>query len=110
VRSLKKDLSFLITCFLITVIFSSIVFALNKDVPYENKKGKVIFSHKTHTETNKLACKDCHPKIFPKMKAGANLIKMAELYKGKYCAVCHTGKAKQAFAVSSCAKCHKGKV
>jgi len=63
----------------------------------------VVFSHKVHTAW--LACTSCHPAIF-KMKAGADKIKMADLYTGKYCGKCH---AKVAFPiVTGCGHCHHG--
>jgi len=63
----------------------------------------VVFSHKAHTAW--LACTSCHPALF-KMKAGADKIKMADLYTGKYCGKCH---AKVAFPVTTgCGHCHQG--
>ena len=63
----------------------------------------VVFSHKVHTAW--LACTTCHPAIF-KMKAGADKIKMADLYTGKYCGKCH---GKVAFPITTgCGHCHQG--
>ncbi len=63
----------------------------------------VVFSHKVHTQW--VACTTCHPALF-KMKAGADKIKMADLYAGKYCAKCH---GKVAFPITTgCGHCHQG--
>ena len=70
--------------------------------------ANVTFDHGKHLTSKivKLACKDCHPAIFAKMKAGVNKVTMAEINKGKFCGVCHNEKGK-AFAVAkNCAKCH----
>jgi c(7)-type cytochrome triheme protein len=78
-------------------------FNLNVDlVPKGMPAMKVVFSHKYHTQW--LGCPNCHPALF-KMKKGADDIKMAQLYAGKSCGVCH---GKVAFAVpTGCARCHK---
>ncbi|MHC4063573.1 MAG: cytochrome c3 family protein [Planctomycetota bacterium] len=65
----------------------------------------VTYPHAAHTQW--LACKNCHPAIFP-LKRGAKppVVTMAKLKKGKYCGVCH---GKVAFAIDQgCARCHKG--
>lgn len=80
-----------------------------KTVTFPGKTlAPVVFDGSVHSEAG-LKCKDCHPKIVAKMKAGANKIKMADINKGKFCGVCHTGKSKavQAFAIKgNCARCH----
>ncbi len=63
----------------------------------------VVFSHKDHTPW--LSCTDCHPAPF-KMGAGADKMKMADLYVGKYCGKCH---GKVAFPITTgCGHCHPG--
>ncbi len=63
----------------------------------------VVFSHKVHTAW--VACTSCHPVLF-KMKAGADKIKMADLYAGKYCGKCH---GMVAFPIATgCGHCHQG--
>jgi len=77
-------------------------FSLNVDlVPKGQPAMKVVFSHKYHTQW--LGCPNCHPGLF-KMKKGADEIKMAQLYAGKSCGVCH---GKVAFAIpTGCGRCH----
>lgn len=70
-----------------------------------------IFSHKKHTQREKLRCIECHPKVFI-MKVGKNVVKkgqltMAEMKKGKYCGNCHNGhKAFSVTDIASCKRCH----
>jgi c(7)-type cytochrome triheme protein len=70
-----------------------------------------VFSHKKHTQREKLHCMECHPRVF-KMKVGDSIVKgsnlsMKEMQKGRFCGNCHDGK--KAFDVSSidnCKRCH----
>lgn len=70
-----------------------------------------IFSHKKHTQRERLRCIECHPKVFI-MKVGKNVVKkgqltMAEMKKGKYCGNCHNGhKAFNVTDIASCKRCH----
>ena len=70
-----------------------------------------VFSHRKHTERERLRCIECHPKVFI-MKAGSNVVKkgqltMAEMKKGKYCGNCHNGhKAFSVTDIASCKRCH----
>jgi len=64
--------------------------------------GKVVFSHKFHTDA--YGCKECHPRLFKPAK-GNPTVTMAEMEKGKSCGACHDSKT--AFSVSDCDKCHK---
>ncbi len=68
--------------------------------------GKVTFSGKIHADAG-VKCMECHnPEMFPKMKQGTVEIKMAKIYAGEQCGVCHNGK--RAFeAKKNCKKCHK---
>jgi len=70
-----------------------------------------VFSHKKHTQRERLRCIECHPKVFI-MKVGKNVVKkgqltMAEMKKGKYCGNCHNGhKAFSVTDIASCKRCH----
>lgn len=74
-------------------------------------KTVAVFSHKKHTERERLRCIDCHPRVFI-MKVGKNVVKkgqltMSEMKKGKYCGNCHDGsKAFSVSAIDSCHRCH----
>ena len=63
----------------------------------------VLFPHRPHNVW--LKCSTCHPKIF-KMKAGANPITMAGIWKGEFCGRCHD---RVAFPTRNCLKCHSVK-
>ncbi len=67
--------------------------------------GTVKFSGKVHKDAG-VKCKECHnSEMFPKMKQGTVEIKMAEIYDGKLCGVCHNGQ--RAFeAKANCNRCH----
>lgn len=75
-----------------------------KEVTYKVKgAGKVLFSHKVHTEIAR--CNDCHTKVFGYGKA-KKVFSMDDMEKGKSCGACHNGK--KAFTVkANCAICHK---
>ncbi len=72
---------------------------------------RAVFSHKKHTERERLRCIECHPKVFI-MKKGKNVVKgghltMADMKKGKYCGNCHNGhKAFSVSSIKSCKRCH----
>lgn len=74
-------------------------------------KTVAVFSHKKHTERERLSCIECHPKVFI-MKVGKNVVKkgqltMAEMKKGKYCGNCHNGhKAFSVTSIKACKMCH----
>lgn len=71
----------------------------------ESPMGKVTFSGQIHKDAG-VKCMECHNKdMFPKMKRGTVEIKMADIYAGKLCGVCHNGK--RAFeAKANCNRCH----
>jgi len=75
------------------------------DVTLKNRGGDVVFSHDTHVDGMKLACTDCHDKLYT--SAGQHKkVTMKQMQKGKSCGACHNGK--KAFSVKGdCAKCHK---
>jgi len=74
----------------------------------KNPLGAVPFSHKFHVTEKKLACPDCHTKIFQMKKmADPAQMKMAKLNEGESCGKCHDGT--KAFATKdakSCNRCH----
>ena len=80
------------------------------DISYgeKNPLGAVPFSHKSHVTEKKLACPDCHTKIFQMKKmAAAAQMKMKALNEGEFCGKCHDGK--KAFATKEakdCSRCH----
>ncbi|MFQ5852116.1 MAG: c(7)-type cytochrome triheme domain-containing protein [Candidatus Binatia bacterium] len=68
-----------------------------------NKLFTVKYPHAPHTQW--LACKNCHPAIFPLKRQGEpTVITMAKINDGQYCGVCH---GKVAFGTEGrCARCH----
>lgn len=60
----------------------------------------VLFSHRAHTEW--LACSNCHEKPFP-TRAGVTSMTMTDIFRGKYCGMCHD---KVAFSTFVCERCH----
>ncbi len=73
------------------------------DIIMRNTGGMdyVRFSHATHTEW--LTCRNCHNEIF-EAKAGSARIRMVDLFRGRYCGVCHD---KVAFVTYlACERCH----
>ncbi len=61
----------------------------------------VRFSHRTHSEW--LACANCHPKPF-KPRVGANPLRMAGIFRGEGCGLCH---GSVAFSpMRDCERCH----
>jgi c(7)-type cytochrome triheme protein len=100
---MKRFFAVLVFVPLFSMFFYNFVSA-QPDVKYEIKT-QVIFSHKAHLGKG-LKCADCHPKIFPKMKAHSQHMTMAEMEKGGYCGTCHTGAKGKPFSVSNCKNCH----
>ena len=76
---------------------------LDLDVVMRNTKEmpNVLFPHQSHTLW--LDCSSCHPSPFLP-KAGANEISMSEIFRGKYCGMCHDRVAFITFF--SCERCH----
>lgn len=76
---------------------------LDLDVIMRNTREMppVRFPHKAHTLW--LACANCHPNPF-EPRAGANRIAMADIFRGRYCGVCHDRVAFITFY--SCPRCH----
>jgi c(7)-type cytochrome triheme protein len=79
-----------------TVLDLDVVMKNTKEMPY------VVFPHKSHTLW--LDCSNCHPAIF-EPKAGATRITMNEIFRGKYCGVCHDRVAFVTYF--SCNRCHR---
>lgn len=76
---------------------------------YSSKKNfkPVVFPHWWHRA--QYTCKVCHLDIGFQMQAGADDIKMVEIFQGKWCGKCHNGKI--AFAPAgpkgaNCQRCH----
>lgn len=76
---------------------------LDKDVILKNTKEMpwVRFPHLSHTMW--LDCTNCHPSPFAD-KAGATRITMADIFRGKFCGMCHDRVAFVTFF--SCMRCH----
>ena len=61
---------------------------------------RTVFSHKTHRWVD---CASCHADLFDPA-AGAASVPMADIYGGKYCAVCHGKVAVD--LIAPCQRCH----
>lgn len=72
-----------------------IVMKNTKEMPW------VRFPHSSHTMW--LDCSNCHPAPF-EPRAGSTPITMAEIFRGKYCGICHDRVAFISFF--SCQRCH----
>lgn len=76
-------------------------FDLNVVMTNTREMPNVLFPHLSHTLW--LDCANCHPYPFVP-KAGANQITMSEIFRGKYCGMCHDRVAFITFF--SCDRCH----
>jgi len=69
---------------------------------------KVVFDHRTHTDTIGLECNACHGEIFAMQRGVAprtGKLTMASLAAGQFCGACHDGDT--AFATdTNCTACH----
>jgi len=76
---------------------------LDLDIVMRNTKEmpNVRFPHRSHTMW--LACSNCHPAPFVPV-AGANEIHMADIFRGRFCGMCHDRVAFVTFF--SCDRCH----
>ena len=72
-----------------------VVMKNTKEMPY------VRFPHSSHTMW--LDCSNCHPRPF-EPRAGSTPITMADIFRGKYCGMCHDRVAFITFF--SCQRCH----
>lgn len=77
------------------VLDLDIIMRNTKEMPF------VRFPHKSHTMW--LACSNCHPAPF-KPQAGSTTIRMADIFRGQYCGMCHDRVAFVTFF--SCQRCH----
>jgi c(7)-type cytochrome triheme protein len=76
---------------------------LDLDIIMRNTKEMpfIRFPHKSHTLW--LSCSNCHPFPF-KAQAGSTQIRMADIFRGEYCGMCHDRIAFITFF--SCQRCH----
>lgn len=76
---------------------------LDLDIVMRNTKEmpNVRFPHRSHTLW--LACSNCHPALFNPV-AGSNPIRMADIFRGQFCGMCHDRVAFITFF--SCDRCH----
>ncbi len=65
----------------------------------------VIFPHWFHRI--RYRCKVCHSELGFRMRAGANVVTMADIIDGRFCGMCHNGQV--AWAPDRCDLCHSGK-
>jgi c(7)-type cytochrome triheme protein len=81
----------------------SVMNVLDLDVVMKNTKAMphVRFPHRSHTLW--LDCSNCHPAPF-NPQAGSNAVNMTEIFKGRYCGMCHDRVAFITFF--SCSRCH----
>ena len=98
---MRYILSGLLVCMLTTPVFAG----GGGDITLKNRGGDVLFSHAAHVDGMKLACNDCHDKLYTDSKKHKK-VSMKEMKNGKSCGFCHNGK--RAFSVKSdCTRCHK---
>jgi c(7)-type cytochrome triheme protein len=79
----------------ITVFDLDVIMRNTKEMPH------VRFPHAAHTMW--LDCSNCHPQPF-EPRAGSTRITMADIFRGKYCGMCHDRVAFVTFF--SCHRCH----
>jgi c(7)-type cytochrome triheme protein len=73
---------------------------LSLDSKYEGMSD-IIFSHKKHSVWN--GCEVCHPDPFVGIKKGSTKYSMIDIFKGKFCGLCHLNAA---FPMTDCQRCH----
>lgn len=76
---------------------------LNRNAEKEGMRP-VIFPHWFHRI--RFRCKVCHHELGFIMRAGANVVTMAEIIEGKFCGSCHNGEV--AWSTENCDLCHSG--
>lgn len=76
---------------------------LDLDIVMKNTKDmpNVLFPHRSHTLW--LDCSNCHPTPFLPL-TGRNPVTMSEIFRGKYCGLCHDRVAFVSFY--ACTRCH----
>lgn len=77
---------------------------LNKNAEKEGVRP-VVFPHWFHRI--RFRCKVCHGEFGFQMRAGGNVVKMADIIDGKFCGLCHNGTI--AWGPENCNLCHTGK-
>ena len=65
----------------------------------------VIFPHWFHRI--RFRCKVCHNELGFEMRAGANKVTMGDIYRGKFCGMCHDNQI--AWGLENCGLCHSGR-
>lgn len=101
-----KKILMLLTVLAFCVVTAAVAVPPGKTLSFSKSPlGAVTFSGQIHKDAG-VKCMECHNKdVFPKMKQGTVEIKMADIYAGKYCGVCHNGQ--RAFeAKANCNRCH----
>jgi len=73
---------------------------------FAEKEGvrPVIFPHWFHRI--RFRCKVCHSELGFKMRAGSNVVTMADIIDGKFCGMCHNDNI--AWGAANCDLCHSG--
>jgi c(7)-type cytochrome triheme protein len=86
-----------------SLIEGSSMKVLDLDIVMRNTKEmpNVLFPHRSHTLW--LDCSNCHPEPFLPL-AGKNPVTMGEIFRGKYCGMCHDRVAFITFF--ACSRCH----
>ena len=65
----------------------------------------VIFPHWFHRI--RFRCKVCHNELGFEMQVGANRVTMGDIYRGRFCGMCHDGQV--AWGLENCGLCHSGR-
>lgn len=92
------------------VFWSAGVSAELGDIVFKRKEAgtqdvpPAVFPHFAHRM--QFRCYVCHDDIVV-MKAGANAITMDAIQAGKFCGVCHNGKAAFQATFEACPRCHR---
>lgn len=76
------------------------------DITLKNQGGDVVFSHGTHVDGAKLACTECHDKLYLSKGQHRTVTMKLMKKKGISCGACHNDM--KAFSVKgNCTRCHK---
>ena len=65
----------------------------------------VVFPHWFHRI--RFRCKVCHQELGFQMRAGSNMVTMADIVEGRFCGMCHNGQI--AWTADRCDLCHSAK-
>jgi c(7)-type cytochrome triheme protein len=77
---------------------------LNRNAEREGVRP-VVFPHWFHRI--RYRCKVCHFELGFRMRAGSNVVSMADIMDGRFCGMCHNGQV--AWSADRCDLCHSGK-